>query len=265
MMRFTITSRFCIAAVAFATVVGLGLLATSFAAPFAAPADAPSDAPRSSTPAAVAQSPSSAANAAATPNAAGLELFERDVRPIFVDTCQQCHGVKKQEGDLRLDSREAALRGGASGPAIVPAQPEKSLLVDAIHQQGDYKMPPKSKLSDGKIAAIEHWIKLGAPWPASDAPREDRAALAKTHWAFQPITDPPVPHVANISPQPANPIDAFIVDKRAAAGLVPSPRASRRELIRRATVDLTGGSTSAYAARAGRGRRVRGYPGRLRR
>src|SRR5436190_19028462 len=96
---------------------------------------------------------------------ASLDYFEREVRPILVDACHKCHGPNKQESDLRLDSREAALKGGVSGAAIVPGQPEKSLLIAAIRHAGDIQMPPQAKLTEAQIAAVAHWVKLGAPWP----------------------------------------------------------------------------------------------------
>src|SRR4051794_16771529 len=96
---------------------------------------------------------------------ASLDYFEREVRPILVDACHKCHGPNKQESDLRLDSREAALKGGVSGAAVVPGQPKKSLLIAAIRHVGDVKMPPQAKLTEAQIAAVVHWVKLGAPWP----------------------------------------------------------------------------------------------------
>ena len=96
---------------------------------------------------------------------ASLDYFEREVRPILVDACHKCHGPNKQESDLRLDSWEAVLRGGVSGAAVVPGMPEKSLLVAAIRHVGDIKMPPQAKLTEAQIAAVAHWVKLGAPWP----------------------------------------------------------------------------------------------------
>jgi hypothetical protein len=171
---------------------------------------------------------------------AALEVFERDVRPVLVESCQKCHGPEKQESDLRVDSREALLKGGASGAAIVPGKPLESLLVEAIHQTGDYKMPPKSKLAADKIAAIEQWIKLGAPWPDSIPAVDPKRDAAKTHWAFQPVADPSVPTIEGSDRQPVNPVDAFVQAKLLEAELPSSPRASRRELIRRATYDLTG-------------------------
>src|SRR6187549_2587946 len=83
--------------------------------------------------------------ASAEESRAALDYFEREVRPILVDSCQKCHGPDKQESDLRLDSREAAVKGGVTGPAIVPGDPAKSLLIAAIRHEGDLQMPPKAK------------------------------------------------------------------------------------------------------------------------
>src|SRR3954463_6951935 len=77
-----------------------------------------------------------------------LDYFEREIRPILVDSCWKCHSVEKQESDLRVDSRAGLLQGGVSGPAIVPGQPEQSLLVAALQQGGELKMPPQAKLSE---------------------------------------------------------------------------------------------------------------------
>lgn len=170
---------------------------------------------------------------------AALDLFEKSVRPVLVDTCLKCHGAAKQEGKLRLDTREAAIRGGETGPAFVSQEPEKSLLIAAIKQTGDLQMPPAKKLTDDQIAAIERWIKLGAPWPKTPLASPPSTA-AKTHWAFQPLSDPPVPRLPGIGPPLANDVDAFVAARLAKAGLVPSPRADRRTLIRRASFDLLG-------------------------
>src|SRR5262245_55370702 len=97
---------------------------------------------------------------------AGTDYFVREVRTILADTCFQCHSSDKQESDLRLDSRDSMLQGGVLGPAIVPGQPEKSLLIAAIRHEGDLKMPPQAKLTEAQIAAVAHWIRIGAPWPS---------------------------------------------------------------------------------------------------
>ncbi|MBI3463916.1 MAG: PSD1 domain-containing protein [Planctomycetes bacterium] len=175
--------------------------------------------------------------AAQEPNEA-VDYFERQVRPILVENCQGCHGVEKQESDLRLDSREAMLQGGVSGPVIVAGDAEKSLLVAAIRREGDIRMPPKGTLTDSQIAIIANWVKLGAPWPAVDSRQPGSQRATDTHWAFQPIGEPRVPTAqGNRSP---NPIDAFIRAKLADRQLSGSPRADRRSLIRRASFDLLG-------------------------
>jgi mono/diheme cytochrome c family protein len=165
-----------------------------------------------------------------------LELFERQVRPILVDVCQQCHGPDKQESGLRLDSRAAALQGGAGGPAVVPGDVARSLIAAAVRQDGDLKMPPKSKLSEAQVAAVVQWVRLGAPWPRETV--RPSADGGRSHWAFQSVRDPPVPSGVGIDA--VNPIDAFVRAKLVSRGLTPSLPADRRTLIRRATFDLTG-------------------------
>ena len=118
----------------------------------------------------------------------------------------------------------------------MPNEPDQSLLLAAIRQTGDLQMPPDRKLPGEQIAAIERWIKLGAPWPKAPLAAKTNDA-ARTHWAFQPLRDPPVPAGKEA---PANPIDAFVQTKLATAGLIPSPPADRRTLIVRATFDLLG-------------------------
>ena len=180
-----------------------------------------------------------ARGAEADESQAGLDYFEREVRPVLVDACFKCHGAEKQESDLRLDSRERVLQGGVSGPAVVPGLPEQSLLVTAIRHVGDIKMPPEGKLTEAQIAALTHWVKIGAPWSAKAVTATSKAnEAARTHWAFQPVRDPAVPVVAgNDSP---NPIDAFVKEKLAKAGLNSSPLADRRTLARRISYTLTG-------------------------
>ncbi len=180
-----------------------------------------------------------AAPATAADDDAALELFEKSVRPVLVETCLKCHGNEKQEGSLRLDTREAALKGGDTGPAFVANEPEKSLLIAAIRQTGDLQMPPEAKLTGEQIAAIERWVKLGAPWPKVPLSTKVNDA-AKTHWAFQPLRDPPVPPELGDREPFANKIDVFIRTRLATAGLVPMEKADRRTLIIRASFDLLG-------------------------
>ncbi len=94
------------------------------------------------------------AQADATPSAADVEFFEKQVRPILAARCHECHGAQKQKASLRLDSRTGLLAGGDSGPAAVPGKPEESLLVDAIRYGDTYQMPPKSQLPAAEIATL---------------------------------------------------------------------------------------------------------------
>src|SRR5262245_7241418 len=176
-------------------------------------------------------------------------LFEEKVRPLLAANCFECHGPKKQESGFRLDSRAAVIEGGDSGErAVIPGDPQRSLLVKAINHVGDYHMPPKRKLADDEIAALTEWVKTGLPWPAVSTPapehKQSPMELAtfhrQSHWAYQPIQRPTLPPVLNSEFIILNSIDAFIVNKLRAAGLSPSPTADRRTLIRRLSFDLIG-------------------------
>ena len=108
---------------------------------------------------------------------ADVDFFERKVRPVLVERCSSCHNASKRRGGLSLASRDAMLKGGDSGLAVVPGQPEKSLLVKAIrHASEELKMPPKGKLPDNTIADLVTWIQRGAVWPT--APAADRRSDA---------------------------------------------------------------------------------------
>lgn len=95
----------------------------------------------------------------------GDALFTAKIKPVLDGQCLRCHGPSLPRGGLRVDSREALLQGGGRGPAIVPGHPEQSLLIEAVHQTGELKMPRRGKLSDEEIQALTDWIKVGAPWP----------------------------------------------------------------------------------------------------
>jgi hypothetical protein len=164
--------------------------------------------------------------------------FERHVRPVLVEHCQRCHGAKKQMGGLRLDSRETLLKGGDNGPAVVPGKPDNSRLIQAVRQSGELKMPPKSKLPAPAVAALEAWVKAGAPWPAT-RPVSATSEEWKRHWAFLPVR-PASPPAVKESDWTRNPIDRFILAKLQAKGLAPSPEADRRTIIRRLSFDLVG-------------------------
>jgi hypothetical protein len=178
----------------------------------------------------------------AKPTPEGVEFFEKKVRPVLVKHCYSCHGedAKKRKGELRLDTRAGVLRGGATGPAIVPGAPDKSLLITAIkHGTGVEPMPPKEKLPADVIADLEAWVKIFAPDPRDGDTGSQRLDLAraKEFWSFKPVVRPLVPKTRASA---ANPIDAFILAKLEAKGLTQAPPADKRTLIRRATFDLTG-------------------------
>lgn len=172
------------------------------------------------------------------PSAEQLQFFEADVRPVLVEHCQKCHGAQKEWAGLRLDSREAMLRGGDSGPAIVPGEPDKSLLIRAIrHDDPNLKMPEDGKLSDGQIANLVRWVEMGAPFPRSQS-----AALRTRnpdHWAFQPLVKVEAPLIDRSS-EAESPVDQFVLERLRAQGVEPATRADEHVLIRRLTFDLLG-------------------------
>lgn len=173
---------------------------------------------------------------------ADTEFFEKRVRPVLAENCFGCHGEKKQQGGLRLDSLAALQRGSDNGPVVMPGAPDDSTLIEAIRHDTATKMPPKKKLSDTAIADLTTWVKMGAPWPA-DATSARSAAPApgawERHWAFQPVHDPAMPGVKDAS-WPATSIDCYLLAKFEERGLRPSPEADRRTLVRRVTFDITG-------------------------
>lgn len=191
---------------------------------------------------AVAEEPS--APSPATPTAEQVEFFEKQVRPLLAARCYECHGDKKQESGLRLDSRATLVAGSDNGPVVDLAAPAKSLLLGAVEYAGDTQMPPAGKLPDGEIAVLRRWIEMGAPWPEDGTSRpltdEELFAHARaSHWAFQPIAAPPLAEVKNPS-LASGPIDHFVQARLDAANLTPSGKADRQTLIRRLSFDLVG-------------------------
>jgi len=172
-----------------------------------------------------------AASAAQPPQAPD---FERDVLPVLREHCASCHGVDKQENLLRLDSRSEALKGGMSGPVIVPGKSGESLLVQHLTGQAKPRMPhEKPPLAPELVATLAAWIDAGAPGPDAAAATRSKAA---EHWGFVAPVRPAVPS----APRGSNPIDAFVRERLAHKGLAPSARADRVTLLRRASLDLVG-------------------------
>lgn len=179
---------------------------------------------------------------------ADAEFFESKVRPLLVARCHECHSADKVKSGLRLDSRDAILVGGESGPAAVPGKPNDSLLVDVISYRNSVQMPPKAKLPDTEIATLTEWIKRGLPWPnskpvtspssTSNGPRSFTDE-EKSFWAFRPVKPLPPPAVQRAD-WPRSPIDRFILAELEANGLQPAPEMDRSKLLRRITIDLTG-------------------------
>ena len=143
------------------------------------------------------------------------DFFETKVRPILATECFSCH-TDSQLGGLRLDSRDAMLRGGKSGPAIVPGDADNSLIVIAIRQAGALKMPKGGKLMPDQIEAIAQWVRAGAVWPATGkTPVAAKGELTidperRAFWSFQPLHPAPAPIVKN-SRWPKTEIDRFVL------------------------------------------------------
>jgi hypothetical protein len=186
---------------------------------------------------------------AETPAPEQIEFFETKVRPILVDHCYECHSAEggEFEAGLALDSKIGWQTGGDSGAAIIPGEPEQSLLIEAIRYSEEVVsgMPPKSKLPADQIAILEHWVSIGAPDPRGEPPTvaavtafdlDDRRSQ---HWSWQPIAAPSPPEVSDAS-WPRGPIDHFIFAKLAEAGLKPAPPADKRTWLRRVCLDLIG-------------------------
>ncbi len=174
----------------------------------------------------------------------GEEYFEKNVRPLLVAKCLECHGDEEPEAGLRLTSRESILKGGDSGPAVKLDDADKSLLSKVVRRQGPIKMPPDTPLTDAEVDTIRNWIAQGLPWPKNASAPAVRKEFAVTeadrqHWSFRPVADPKSPTV-KAEAWPLSTIDRFVLAKLEAAGVRPAPVADRRTLLRRATIDLTG-------------------------
>ncbi len=183
------------------------------------------------------------------PRAVFAEAGFSDALALLETHCVQCHGGEKTKGGLDLVTREALLRGGESGAAILPGKPSESLIVQSIRHEKDPHMPHKEpKLSDAAIEQIAEWVKAGAPYvrplnKAVGGKSSGEFAITdadQQHWAFQPVQRPQPPEIRNPQSAVRNPIDQFILAQLEAAGLQPAPPADPRTLIRRLTLDLIG-------------------------
>ena len=197
-----------------------------------------------------------------------IAFFERDVRPLLIERCAECHGAGDDEpaGGLRVDSRRALLAGGESGSAVVPGEPDRSLLIDAVHYR-TFEMPPNERLGGDSIAILERWVDAGAPWPAeadeNAAPvRPTEFAISEADrdwWAYRPLAPLPAP---STTVSVTSPIDAFVQQRLEQVGLIAAPSADDRTWLRRAHVDLTGlppeiETTERFVADSRPDRRVR--------
>ncbi len=183
---------------------------------------------------------------AEAPSAQAIEFFEREVRPVLAEHCYACHSAQVEApfAGLRVDSRAALLRGGDSGPAIKPGDPEHSRLLQLLRGE-PLVMPPTGRLPDSKIEILAAWVRQGAPWPEEGAPETsqpaafDLAARKQEHWAWQPVRAPEPPSVQDTA-WPANPVDRFLLAKLEEQEMRPARQADRRTLIRRLSYDLIG-------------------------
>ncbi|MBS0266002.1 MAG: PSD1 domain-containing protein [Planctomycetes bacterium] len=175
-----------------------------------------------------------------------IQFFEKQVRPILVEHCYECHSsqAKSLKGGLKLDSRDAAVKGGDSGAGLVPGDAEKSLLIDAVRWK-TFEMPPRGKLSPAQVDTLVRWVSAGAPWPAQSANAPEAPAtynwneVRSRHWAWQPINRAELPSVHDSS-WPTNEIDLFIKAELERSHLQPAPQADAAVLVRRLYFDLLG-------------------------
>lgn len=202
-------------------------------------------------------SSSSAKNA---PSAEEIAYFKNNVRPILVAHCYNCHSQDfKEAGGLRVDTHDGFFTGGKSGPPVIPGHPEQSLLIKKLLlKDPKHRMPQEAPpLSSDEIAILTKWVKDGAAWPdeteklppTSAALQKTYANLRAHHWAFQPLTDPKVPQVADKA-WPTNDIDRFVLAGLEQQKLTPVADADPVTLIRRVTYDLTGLPPTPAAVKA---------------
>ncbi|MBM4052930.1 MAG: DUF1549 domain-containing protein, partial [Planctomycetes bacterium] len=191
-----------------------------------------------------------------------LKFFESTIRPILVDQCYGCHSAQsgRSRGGYLLDTRDGARKGGGSGPGVVPGKPDESLLIEAVrYHNDDLQMPPKGKLTDDQIKALERWVTMGAPdpresatakpasgsggaaaveVPAGELTKED-IEKGRSWWAYVAPRPQPAPVVKDAA-WPSDDIDRFVLASMESKGLSPVKDVAAIDLVRRVTFDLTG-------------------------
>jgi mono/diheme cytochrome c family protein len=173
------------------------------------------------------------------PDSVLAEHFETHIRPVLAQQCFACHSAQKS-GGLRLDSREDLLAGGKDGPVVVPGDPDRSMLIQALKHSGNLKMPKGgTRLTDEQIDFFATWVKDGAFWPADTAPAKTFTEAQKNLWSVKPLRSVSVPAVKDTA-WPVNDIDRFVLARLEQEGLKPTSTADRRTLLRRVTYDLIG-------------------------
>jgi hypothetical protein len=179
---------------------------------------------------------------AGEPSTSELEFFEKHIRPLFVEHCYECHGGAEVQAGLRLDASSGWLEGGDSGKAIVPGDPNVSLLVQAIRYGGRIEMPPSGKLPDDKIALLERWVARGASAPSEPVKQKSAGInpkFGRDHWAYQPVKQSPMPEATGAEAS-SSAIDQFVLARLKTAGLSQRPEAEPAVLVRRLYFDLLG-------------------------
>jgi hypothetical protein len=187
-----------------------------------------------------------------------LAFFESKIRPVLVERCYECHATgegKKLKGGLALDTREGTRKGGDTGPAVVPGDTKKSLLLEAIrYANKDIQMPPEKsggKLPESVIRDFDRWIQTGAADPRTGGAAHDKydTTKARDHWAYQPPKKSPAPSVKN-SAWPRGDLDRFVLANLESKNLAPVADADRLTLLRRVYFDLIGLPPSLDEVRA---------------
>src|SRR5215475_9334273 len=180
------------------------------------------------------------------PTKSQLDFFESKVRPIFSENCYKCHSgaTGAPKAGLELDWKGGWEKGGTDGPAIVPGNPDKSLLIQAVrYTDSSLQMPPTAMLSADQIDDLVSWVRMGAPDPRTARPSTNAASYGgankKDHWAFKPVSNPKPPAVKD-SAWVKNDIDRFVLSKLESEGMNGNEPADKRTLIRRAYYDLIG-------------------------